>query len=85
MFFFVSFLKNNAGTYHQSYVIHFISHSCSNFSEIIFFSLRNLKTGINQKKISIANTYQICVQKLFSILLKKICKITLMFEYAIHF
>ena len=80
--FFVSFLKNNAGTYHQSYVIHFISHSC--ISEIIFFSLRNLKTGINQI-ISIANTYQICVQKLFSILLENFCKIALMLEYAIHF
>jgi len=40
--------------------------------------------GINQK-ISIANTYQICVQKLFSILLKNFCKIALMLEYAIHF
>lgn len=83
--FFVSFLKNNAGTYHHSYVIHFISHSCSNFSEIIFFSHFGILKRVLTKKISIANTYQICVQKLFSILLKKICKITLTLECAIHF
>ena len=70
--FFVSFLKNNAGTYHQSYVIHFISHSCSNFSEIIFFSLRNLKTGINQKNIYSKYVSKMCAKIIFNFVEKNL-------------
>jgi len=51
----------------------------------LFFSHFGILKWVLTKKISIANTYQICVQKLFSILLKKICKITLTLECAIHF
>jgi len=51
----------------------------------IFFSHFGILKWVLTKKISIANTYQICVQKLFSILLENFCKIALMLEYAIHF
>jgi len=51
----------------------------------LFFSHFGILKWVLTKKISIANTYQICVQKLFSILLKNFCKIALMLEYAIHF
>ena len=51
----------------------------------LFFSHFGILKWVLTKKISIANTYQICVQKLFSILLENFCKIALMLEYAIHF